>query len=124
MAILSSRIIEDDIQRIRDKQAIVLKNMWTSREYFTPDEIADYLKFEVTGGFWKVDNLLEDSEYLPVDAKTAKDVVRSMLFERINELEGSDLCGAPWARVELRSLRYMMKNFNKWWKEGSFVEGL
>lgn len=110
---LTSEEIKKEIKRILN-EGIVLNHKRVKRDNYAPEEISEYLQFMVTGGFWSVDSALYNNE--PCSEELAKDVYKAYLRERIDELEGSDLCGAPWCRVELKNLRYIYKNLDDWWK--------
>ena len=106
--------IKKSVKAIKEKQGIFINHRFVKKDGYTPDEIADYIYDMGIGGFWSVEGSLMESS--PCSEELAKDVYKAYLVERIDDLEASDLCGAPWCRVELKNLKYIYKNLDKWWK--------
>jgi hypothetical protein len=62
---------------------------------------------------------------LKVSEAEAKEIVLKYFEEEINQLEGADLCGAPWERVRLSYLEQVIDIVkNKWKPKESFVNNV
>lgn len=57
-----------------------------------------------------------------LSSEDGKKMIQYMLRTDIDDLEHDDLCGAPWARTELRLKKVLYNNLDKFWKDESFVE--
>lgn len=99
------------INGLRDGK-IVEDHRWTTKDEITLEEAINFLNKYIDEGF--LDYRIHDSE--PIDSETSKKIIQYMLRNEIDDLENSDLCGAPWARVELRYLKSVYQNLDKWWK--------
>jgi hypothetical protein len=106
---IDDRKLMREIKSLRNGK-IVQGHTWVSQDNITLEEGLAHIQNQMEMGFLKF--RIEEGD--PVSDEGCMEILKHMVRERTEDLDMSDLCGAPWARVELRHLRTVYKRLEEW----------